>query len=379
MEKSSNSASTLKTTTSAESSEIMTSSHPITCKYICDRCIHKDAHLEASAFCKDCQQYLCISCDKTHEREVITKCHAVVRSNYLPRKADEKNKGLVESRQLQINTSVDNFKARTAVFLKEVDIRYPSDENMVNVTAIEILSDGSYIVCDYGNNKIKLFSSQNESISEVGVFSQPGGLALITPTEAVVSLTHDCCLQEVKIKKSCQLILGDKTKTRLAYWRLLRYKEHLIATAWNHLHYSINIIDRKGTVLRCVYKEQIQEKYILHMHHFMSLSTDGQTIYITNENIGCTGILLTGEVIFKYKEPGEMEHWGVCTDTEGCVYTTCIGKSKIVIVSKNGKKLQDLVSHPGARLGCMAYSHTNNKLFVERSNENKLLCYQLKF
>ena len=174
---------------------------------LCDLCIHDDDHIEATAFCKDCKQYLCGTCHRVHQRGTATREHEVVRGrNNLP----QSNRQHTETHQEPVKDSPKTNVDTKAVYLEQITIGSLTDKSFSLVNAKETMIGGSMLICDYANHKLKLFNSDGDFLYEKGLSSEPSGMASLTPTEAILTLPEECCLQNVKIKSSHTIVLGKR-------------------------------------------------------------------------------------------------------------------------------------------------------------------------
>ena len=156
--------------------------------------------------------------------------------------------------------------------------------------------------------------------------------------------------ENVKIKSSHTIVLGKKLKTKKKCEKLLKYKEHFLVTEYDDVYFCISVMNSDGKLIQSLYNEPVilrsqneprQAMAIFESYYEIALSPDNKTVYITNKEDGCIGLSLTGEVIFKYKEPGEGSHYGVCSDPEGYIFVACYDSDKIIMLDKGGKKIKD--------------------------------------
>ena len=56
---------------------------------ICDLCIHDQQRIAANAYCPACMQYICLSCQKSHERANATKMHKMLIGENMPHKGSD--------------------------------------------------------------------------------------------------------------------------------------------------------------------------------------------------------------------------------------------------------------------------------------------------
>lgn len=348
---------------------------------LCQMCIHDDEGIVAIAFCKCCKQLLCHPCHKIHQNidsglnEEMKPPDERPVLNKLPQASGKESKVQFGRTQVRDSTLSEMRKIRQPILIKEIEIQTPTDADCASVCAMETLPSGLLIVCDNGNNKIKLFNQDYQPISEVSLTSEPGGIAVLSSSSAIVNLPEEKCFQKVKIRSKCILVLKEKRRTIFKCYKIKRHHDRLVVSVQDDLSSHINITDTDGKVIRCIYNEHKQAKGFLQDIYSLSLSRDGKVIYVISLDLGCVGLSLTGEAVFKYKEPGEASHTGMCTDLNGMLYFACSDTDKVVMVNKKGEKVKDLLVLKNVHPEFISYSDTDSRLFIFSSASRKLLCY----
>ena len=174
-------------------------------RIICDLCLK----LESENFCLDCKQYICSACQRVHRRGTTTKDHRFVRVDDLFSDSVDRPV-LAETRAKETKPFFggpnDKIKGGEAIYIEQIDIGTSTDKFRTIVSAIEFTDDGGLLVCDVGNQKIKLFDSDHEILSEISLTSKPMGMAILTSEDAIVSLPQEKSLQKIKIKKAVLVI-----------------------------------------------------------------------------------------------------------------------------------------------------------------------------
>ena len=344
----------------------------------CELCDQANADM----FCLECKQYLCPGCQKIHLRGTITKEHKVVRAEDLFSVPEEKqvvNQTEANNEKKESRSRKVKVKGGQATYVEQIDIAMPTDKRKPIVSAMEVTEDGGLIVCDSGNQKIKLFDSNYAALSELDLTAKPMGMVLVSSSDLIVSLPDEQCLQKVKIKKGCLLTLENKVKTKLNCYRLLRNQDHILAYAHDDLYRFFNIMDTDGNTIRCIMNEPRDSgnEPIFKNVFYMCLGTDNKNIYATDEQQGCVGISLNGKVDFTYKDVQTKSHHGVCGGADNSVYLACNDSDKIVAIDKKGQKLKDLISVKGIKPAYLFYNKIGKKLFVKRGGTSKVLIYTI--
>ena len=231
------------------------------------------------------------------------------------------------------------------------------------------------LVCDYGNYKLKYYDADGDFLNEISLPSEPYGMAKLNPTQVIVTLPKDSHLQIVTIKSSSRLALGKKIKTKLRCEKILGYHDAYLVVAYDDMYYCLSRMDSNGKFQQSFYSEPKQSLDIFESYYEIALSPDTEILYVTNKKSGLQGLSLKGEIVLKYQEPGEDNHYGLSTDLEGNIYIACYDNDKIVIVNNKGEKVKDLVSLKDLRPSYVEYNAWQYKLYVGQTNSNKILCY----
>lgn len=371
-----------------------------TIKSLCEVCIKTDESM-AIAICKNCKQFLCHVCHQAHKHDTPSLDIKTVKTKCLPQPPSPTGKtpsptGKTPSptRKTQRKWSVSSTgstKSDTlereriaypqADFLGQIEVKSISDVERVAVTAVESLPNGLLFVCDSGNYKLKLlrlFGQRHEIVSEVCLTSEPGGVAFLSSKNAIISLPEEKCLQKVKIKERANLVLQERRRTIFKCFKLVKYHGNLIASAQDDFNFYILVMDTEGKVLRCIYKEPKPTSRLLQNMSALALSRGGKTLLVVHQSLGCLGMLLSGDIVFKFSEPGEHFHTGLCSDINGNLYIGCYITDKIVMISKSGERLCDFLTfkrmHPET-----IYLSDDSKMYVFSGSTKKLYCYGMKY
>lgn len=246
------------------------------------------------------------------------------------------------------------------------------------IVAMEVTSSGGLLVCDKASMKVKLFDAYFRPVTEVGLSSEPYGMAIVDQNEILVSMPDLHCLQRLNVCKNQKLIPKEKIQTELKCSRLIKYHANLIVSVHDDNFISFNVMNLNGQVICCIRNEAIVTGGKFNKLGFIALSPDQSVLYVTEMCSGCVGLSVsTGEVLFMYKEPKTKFLFGVCTDSEGFVYVSSTDRDKIVMIDSNGRKVKQLAILNGTSPGYMTYCKVQRKLFIKTVYTNKILVYNL--
>lgn len=356
-----------------------------TIESLCEVCI-KDDENTAVALCKNCNQLLCHACHETHEQkhklETVIQAEKVVTTKSPPpfprQSAKTDRKWSISSIGSDKGDKSEAKAGRQVDFLGQIEVKSVADAYSVSVSEIKSLPNGFLFVCDSGNKKLKLFGSRYEFLFEVCLSSEPGGAAFLTSNGAIISLPEEKCLQRVRIKKRTNIVLQEKRRTIFKCFKLVKFHGDLITTSEDDLNYFIHVIDKEGKLLRCIYNERKETSRLLKNVSSLTLSRDQKSIVVVHPSLGCIGLVLSGNMVFKHREPQEHFHSGGCSDMNGNLYIGCYINDKIVMINSNGQKVCDFLTFRRMNPE-LVYLNEESKLFVFGGVTKKLYCYGITY
>ena len=277
-----------------------------------------------------------------------------------------------------VNDADEVLENLDAVSCGQIDISSATDEKQAMVSAMEVIGEGYLLVCDNANKKVKLFDEDSEVLSEVTLSSEPRGMTVFDYSSIVVSLPKEKCLQYMSIDSDNDISLRNKIKTNLRCNKLVKYQESIIAHAYDDSHRFFNVIDKDGQEVRCILSESRNSNGIFNKIRFLSISSDNKILYVTDEQHGCIGLSMNGEVVFRKKGSGTPNHWGISIDPMGFVYIASYDEDKVVAINDRGEKLKDLVHLKALRPCAISFSEADNRLFVKKGSSNLVLIFQIE-
>ena len=179
-----------------------------------------------------------------------------------------------------------------AIYTSELTTRTASDTERPGITSYELLPDGRQLLIDYYNKKLKLYDSKNHFMSELALPDKPLSSVLIKINEAVVSMPNISSLQYINI--GTDIALSDTKKLKYQPWAIVKYGDNILATVYDRF-WKVVVIDNRGTVNRTIYQGNGSIIYI-------GLSFDQKTVYVLDEDKGCIGLTMGGNVVFQYQD-----------------------------------------------------------------------------
>ena len=140
-----------------------------------------------------------------------------------------------------------------AVYLEQIAVGSETDKYYAYLIAREDMIDGSMLVCDSDNRKLKYYDANGDFLNEIGLSCDPYGMAQISSTEVIVTQPEEFHLQIVKIMPGSQLAFGKRLKTKLKCEKILRYHDTFLAVASDDMYCCISRMDSSGKILQSLY------------------------------------------------------------------------------------------------------------------------------
>ena len=166
-----------------------------------------------------------------------------------------------------------------------------------DIKSYEMLPDGRQLIADYNNNKMKLYDSNNQYLSELVLPDSPLSVVILSETEAMLSLPNITSLQYINI--DTHLSLSQTIKVNYEPLAMVKYGDDILATVYD-MFWKVLVMDNNGTVKRKIYQGNGS---IFIWPYFIGLSVDQKTVYVVDEVKGCIGLTMNGNVVFQYRDP----------------------------------------------------------------------------
>ena len=159
------------------------------------------------------------------------------------------NLGTVTVTKLQDSQS---YLGSVAIYTGELKARTTTDSRDPVITSYEMLSDGRQLLTDRKHQKLKLYDSNSQFISEITLPGMPWHVVLLNDHEAVVSLPDIRSLQYIAI--GADIALSDTKMVNFVPSAMVKYDDDILSTVPNRI-WKVAVIDNHGTVRRTIYQD----------------------------------------------------------------------------------------------------------------------------
>ncbi|XP_045191268.2 uncharacterized protein LOC123548098 [Mercenaria mercenaria] len=237
---------------------------------------------------------------------------------------EEKTLGMVSA---GLKTTLYEVKSKN-----EVNIRYANDRTRCNFSGSCFIADGLLVLADSKNNNLKRVDISSESVKDQLVLeASPNAVCQTGKDKIAVNLQN----------KSIQFVsLGNKMTTtkqlKLDHSCFgLAYKDGKLFVSDRSA--SLYIHDMDGSMLRKITTDQ-QGNTIFSDNRHISLSSNGDRIYVADVYKGLVTVDLQGDYESTCNDPDLVPLEAVCTDGRGNIFTCGWGQSNIVQMNEKTKK-----------------------------------------
>ncbi|XP_045212888.2 uncharacterized protein LOC123563856 [Mercenaria mercenaria] len=263
-------------------------------------------------------------------------------SNVMEQFLEVKSLGKIE--QFRVN------RKREIQRQEEVNVKMQNDQHTCWIVDICKLGSGRFILADFNNIKVKLMDTDHKVTDHFSVQGQPTGICKISHNEVAVKLNTN----------NIELL---SVGTRFSKLRSISIKEGgnyrgMIYTAgkfWVGKSAGVDVYDINGTFERSVAKFRPCQMIVCQ-----------NSVYLTDYNDGIVCFKSDGTKRTELRDSRLENTTGVCMSCDGTVYTIDELSKKIVIFSRNGKCLGELVPDVsnGTEPESLCYDDKNNCIII---------------
>ncbi|XP_045169884.2 uncharacterized protein LOC123532494 [Mercenaria mercenaria] len=251
------------------------------------------------------------------------------------------------------------------------DVREKSESTVCDVSSILQLPDGTILLADFGNKKLKRLDQSYKLLDSLRLPDEPECICNVGPDEVAVSLCFAEKVQFISVKEKLSLTWSFSTGD---FCRGIVYVD-------DKLYVCCGDTSDSGTGCIEVYNNAGQLHHsicgISFVPHHITVTDDGQHLLVTSWNSDkITMMNRTKFNTFNYKYLKEPE--GICTDGKGQLFI--LGGYSNTVVQLASKKVgvmlqkKDGIDNPLA----FGYDRMQSRILVYCYRSNQLLVFSLK-
>ncbi|XP_053402250.1 uncharacterized protein LOC128557829 [Mercenaria mercenaria] len=318
------------------------------------------------------QEFVCV---KTAQRNILTVKRSTSKKQTEVKiffSTDMKIKNYLK--QLKALGQVATCKPRSTAYKvkqqRNINITLKKDKNTCRILGSCYIEDGSLLLADWNNNKLKRLDVSTDNIIDHLHLKAPIAVCLTRKKEAAVSLCNN----------SIQFVsLGDKMTTT----RKLKMDHLCSCLAFNDgiLYISdedktVYIHDINGVMLHKMTNDK-SGKSIFSDTRRISVSTNRDCVYVADFNKGLITLDTQGNYLSTFTDPDLVCPRGVCTDKRGNILVCGWGSSNIVQISEDSKTTLGIIKTKKHPLS-ISFDPRRNTLAVTNDTINIVNVYELE-
>lgn len=278
-------------------------------------------------------------------------------------------KQLARVKELELLPSPKSFR-KVGTF----NIKLADDIKDCSAIGQAFLSDGSLVIADSSNRKIKLFNSELEPAGSYDIDYSPQGLCSGAKDNLVHVTFKTRMFNGINIfKVNDKSITSQKTiQTKGVPFGIARSNEGLAVIISNQDGWQIHLMTLKGTISRVINLENnffklTNPEYITITKDIKLFISDGGSnlVYCIDTN---------GEELFQYQQLRDPK--GLCTDNKGSIYITSPGV--VHQISTSGERIKALMRREVTGFAAHGVCYdSEDSLMVLTGQSNTLVAFEL--
>ena len=264
--------------------------------------------------------------------------------------------------------------------LKKKKVKISKDKNKPTIRGCTFMPDGKFILCDSGNENLKLLDKSFTPQDSLDLPSRPLGISMVNDTTAIITLPDQQQLQYIDVAP------------RLAAGRVIHFDKtcYDVRVVGSDIYVTccrdglfggegeVRILDKNGNLRRRLGVNQ-DNTFMFTAPEHLTVSARSDKIYVSDWGQHTLTCLKTdGTVIFQYKDPELRGPRGVCVDDEDNVMVCGVWSNNHHVVTSDGKKHSViLTSKDGIKDPIsVAYRQTDKTLIVGCWGNDNLYVFQ---
>ena len=284
---------------------------------------------------------------------------------------DDDNLGSLKITEKAFNTVL---LGRQKELHREVNVRLAGDKNNPEITGCAVMPNGSVVICDHSNDKIKMLDSSLELKDSINL-PYPWDVPVVDANNVIVTLVS---------KKQLQIFPSLKTRRVLQLDQMCCgvtvSGDNIYVTCHDGLcDGEVRILDKQGNI-KCRLGVTKTGSFLSSGPHYITVSTPGDKVFVSDFSTDIvTCMTLDGNTIYRYQDKDLKGPKCVYCDDEDNVLVCAYGSNNVHMIDAGGKKAGTiLLAKDGVREPIsIAFKESDNTLILGSHERNKILVFSL--
>ncbi|XP_053375811.1 uncharacterized protein LOC123534637 [Mercenaria mercenaria] len=235
-----------------------------------------------------------------------------------------------------VNTVTENERIYKVKSKKEINIKMQNDCTTCYISDVCQLQDGTIILADYGNMKIKRLDMNYNTKDHCDLGNFPMGICCTGQNEVAVKMNHNK-VQFISVGSSFSK-LREVTIAVGYFWGMAYCDGELWISTGN----GVNVCSTSGTPLKTVRQDINGQNIFKSTTEHIAVS--GETVIVTDCSDGAVCLGRDYTVQRELRDKNLVDTKGVCISSDGTVFLSGYTSNNIVMFDKNGKCLGEIVA-----------------------------------
>ncbi|XP_045173232.2 uncharacterized protein LOC123534850 [Mercenaria mercenaria] len=289
---------------------------------------------------------------------------------------DLKNSMMTATSLGHVNTETENDpqtaqRVYTVKSKKEINIKMQNDRNTCHISDVCQLQDGTIILADWNNYKIKRLDMNYNIKDHCDLGNYLSGICCTGQNEVSVKMNNNKVLF-ISVGSSLSRV-RDISVAGGGYWGMA----YCAGELWISTGSGVNVYRTSGTLVKTIDKD-INGRGILKAST-QHTAVSGETVIVTDNSDGAVCLGRDYTVKRQLRDKSLVSTGGVCVSSDGTVFLSGFSSKNIVMFDKNGKCLGELVAKD-AGLGNPIALHYDDKrkcLIVTCQSSVKIVMFDI--
>ncbi|XP_060591116.1 uncharacterized protein LOC132746067 isoform X2 [Ruditapes philippinarum] len=256
------------------------------------------------------------------------------------------------------NNSLVGLKLYKVSSQKEINIKMKNDRDQCYICDICQLADGTIILADYHNTRIKRLDVNYNIKDCLDLESYPTGICCTGNTEVAVKLYNNK-VWFISVGSSLSKV-RDISVTGGGYWGMTYCAGELWVSDVN----GVNVYSMTGTLIKSISNNVNGQRIFKSTPQQMAVS--GDTVIVTDYSDGAVCLNRDGTVKRELRDKRLTNTRGVCVANDGTVFISGYTSNNIMMFDRDGKCLGELVGKDAGLVNpiSLLYDDKRNCLIV---------------
>lgn len=237
----------------------------------------------------------------------------------------------------------------TELHSREYNVETLQDNSdMFEISGFAVTSNpGHILVCDNGNQIIKLVDQHFNVISRYPVIFQPWGIAVVDDIYIVVTFPFVRLMQYLKFKSPTRIVSWFPVKAQNEYYGICADIDKIIAICkyddeTSSRIPSVHVMDRKGNVEVVIDKDTDGCNIFIEPNH-IALNRSTQVIYVSDQGSKAViSLSITGIILARFTNPN-VEPMGISVDNlNGSVFVNNAAGESVIRLCRDLRNIQTI-------------------------------------